>query len=208
MAATCSVFLNVMDIEKSVAFYQGLGFKVDAIHRGREGDGPVRYADLSYQGAELGLGHIAVNPDPEFRAWVGTPLGAGVVVTFSVPDVDRVFEKAKALGAVIEHAPEDRSYGRVFGLNDPDGYVVSFIKEPRRATGAASVKKAAAKAKKAVAKTAKRATGGAKPAAARSLDAARRQSVKTGVAKKSLRAMRKSDRGMQRADGAPRRGRK
>lgn len=192
MAASLSVFLNVQDIERSIAFYRGLGFKVDALHRGREGEGPVRYADLSYQGAELGLGHIAINDDPEFRAWVGTPLGAGVVLYVSVPDVDLVFDKAKAVGATIEYAPEDRSYGRVFGLNDPDGYVVSFIKE--RKARAAPVKVAAKKAAKAAKKVAKKVAPKAKPPAARSLDAARRQAVQKGVAKKSMRTMRKSDR--------------
>lgn len=176
---------------------------MDGLHRGREGDGPVRYADLSYQGTELGLGHIAINDDPEYRAWVGTPLGAGVLIYFSVPDVDRVYEKAKALGAAIEHEPQDRSYGRVFGLNDPDGYVLSFIKEARRP--AAGVKKVAAKAKKAVAKTAKRASG--KTAAAKSLESVRKQAVKKGAAKKGLREMAKSDRGMARG-GEPGRARK
>lgn len=203
MAASCSVFLNVHDIERSVKFYQGIGFEVDALHRGREGEGPVRYADLSYQGAELGLGHIAINDDPEFRAWVGTPLGAGVMISFSVPDVDRIFEKAKAMGAVIEHEPQDRSYGRVFGLNDPDGYVVSFIKEPRRAP-ARAVKKVAAKAKKAVKKVAAKAPGkagrkaGGKTPAARSLAATRDQAVRKGAARKSTRTMRRSDRGLGR----------
>lgn len=198
MAATCSVFLNVKDIEKSLEFYKGLGFKVDALHRGHDKDGPVRYADLSYQGAELGLGHIAINDDPEFRAWVGTPLGAGVLVYFSVPDVDRVFEKAKAVGAVIEYEPEDRSYGRVLGLNDPDGYVLTFVKEPRKAP----VRKAVAKAKKAAKKVAR-----GKTPAARSLAATRKQAVKKGATQKGMGEMRRSDRRMMRSS-EPERARK
>jgi predicted enzyme related to lactoylglutathione lyase len=192
MAASLSVFLNVQDIERSISFYKGLGFKVDALHRGREGTGPVRYADLSYQGAELGLGHVAINDDPEFRAWVGTPLGAGVMLYFSVPDVDKLYEKAKAQGAVIEYAPEDRSYGRVFGLNDPDGYVVAFIKEKK-----APVRKAATRATKAVQTVAKKVTK-AKSPAAKSLAASRKQAAAKGATKKPLSQQRRSDKGLSR----------
>ena len=196
MAASCSVFLNVKDIDRSVEFYKGLGFKVDNLHRDRE-TGATRYADLSFQGAELGLGHIAVNDDPEFRAWVGTPLGAGVMVYFSVPNVDRVFEKAKAQRAVIEHEPQDRSYGRVFILNDPDGYVVSFIKEPSKR--AAPVKAAATKAKKAVKKAAAKVPRAGTPAS-RSLAAARSAAIKKGATRSSKRSMKRSDRGIARTD--------
>lgn len=196
MAATLSVFLNVHDIERSIRFYQGLGFKVDALHRGRDGEGPVRYADLSYQGAEIGLGHVAVNDDPEYRAWVGTPLGAGVLLYVSVPDVDRIHEKAKAIGATLEHPPEDRSYGRVLGLNDPDGYVLTFIKEKK--TRAAPVKKAAAKARKTVRAAAKKAAPKGKSPASRSLAATRKQAAAKGATKKPLRQQRRSDKGLGR----------
>ena len=197
MAASLSVFLNVQDIERSVAFYQGLGFKVDKLHRGRDGQGPTRYADLSYQGAELGLGHIASNDDPEFRAWVGTPLGAGVMLYLSVPDVDRIHEKAKAQGATIESAPEDRSYGRVFTLNDPDGYVVTFIKEPK--ARAAPVKKAATATRKAVKAATKKVAPKGKSPAAKSLASSRKHAAAKGALKKPLRQHRRSDKGLGRS---------
>lgn len=123
--ATCSVLLNTNDIEKAVSFYQGLGFKTT--HKSEDDEGTLAYVDLELEGAELSLASIAANEDPEFRDWVQNPLGAGVMVYFSVADVDGVFERAQELGAVIEHEPEDRSYGRVFTLNDPDGYVVAFV---------------------------------------------------------------------------------
>lgn len=123
--ASLSVVLNTNDIEKAVSFYQGLGFKTT--YKGEDDQGTLTYVDLELEGAELGLAAIQASDDPEFRDWVQNPLGAGVLVTITVSDVDGVFEKARDMGAVIEHEPEDRSYGRVFTLNDPDGYVVSFI---------------------------------------------------------------------------------
>lgn len=157
MAASLSAFFNVTDIERSLAFYRKLGFKVDREHKDRE-TGETTYADLSLNGAELGLGNIASNDDPDFRAWVATPLGAGVVVYVTVPNVDRIHQKAVAAGAVIEFAPIDRPYGRLFMLNDPDGYSISFIREPRRESPRKGARKGARKsAKKASKKPAKKA---------------------------------------------------
>jgi catechol 2,3-dioxygenase-like lactoylglutathione lyase family enzyme len=130
MAASCSVFLNVRDIGKSVEFYQALGFRVDAETPGD--DGRLAYVDLSYQGAELGLGSIASNDDAEYRRWVEGELGGGVIVYYSVPDVDEVYQRAQGMRATIEAPLRDRSYGRAFNLNDPDGYVICFITEPRK----------------------------------------------------------------------------
>lgn len=131
--AECGVFLNVSDIDKSIAFYEALGFDVKARHT-TEGD-RTAYADLDLDGAYLGLGAISSSDDPEFRDWVSAPLGAGVLIHFEVDDVDPFFERAREAGAVIESEPEDRSYGRTFMLDDPDGYVLYFI-DPSRATAA------------------------------------------------------------------------
>jgi uncharacterized glyoxalase superfamily protein PhnB len=141
MPASTSVFLNVRDIEKSLEFYRRLGFRVKNAWKDEE-TGQTGYADLDLQGAELSLGHIPSNDDPEFQAWVGTPLGAGVVVYLTVPNVDRHWKVAQEMGATIEMPIKDRPYGRMFTLNDPDGYTLSFITEPRRA---APRKKAAAR---------------------------------------------------------------
>lgn len=124
--ASASVFLNVHDIERSLAFYEALGFRTTARHGA---GGVTGWADLELDGADLGLGNIASSDDPAFRAWVGTPLGAGVVVYFTVPDVDAIHDRAVKAGAAIEVPLQDRSYGRTFMLNDPDGYTVSFLTE-------------------------------------------------------------------------------
>ncbi|HEX2021884.1 MAG TPA: VOC family protein, partial [Candidatus Thermoplasmatota archaeon] len=112
--------------------------------------GMTTYADLDLEGAELGLGHIPSNDDPAFRAWVGTPLGAGVVVYVTVPDVDGIHARAVKAGATIEYPLRDRPYGRIFTLNDPDGYTVTFLQErraPARKAARKGAKKAARKAK-------------------------------------------------------------
>lgn len=168
MPVSCSVFLNVSNIEKSLEFYRNIGFRVAKTYK--DDGGKVAWADLALQGAEFGLGHIPSNDEPSFRAWVSTPLGAGVIVYFTVPNVDRYHKLAKDARATIEMPLTERPYGRMFTLNDPDGYTISFIQEtpaPRKA----------AKKAKAAGKTAKRA-----PA---------RKAVGKKGAKKSARKARK-----------------
>lgn len=154
MPATSSVFLNVSSIEKSLEFYRNIGFRVAKSYK--DDNGKVAWADLSLQGADLGLGHIASNDEPSFRQWVGTPLGAGVIIYFNVPNVDRYFKLAKDARATIEMPLTDRPYGRMFTLNDPDGYTITFIREPpasrKKAAKKAGAKKAPAKAKRVAAK--------------------------------------------------------
>lgn len=134
MPVTSSVFLNVTNIDKSLEFYRNIGFRVARTYKNDEGQ--VAWADLALQGAEFGLGHIPSNDDPGFRQWVGTPLGAGVIVYFTVPNVDRYYKLAKNARATIEMEMVDRPYGRMFTLNDPDGYTISFIQEKKPATRA------------------------------------------------------------------------
>ncbi|HVL48563.1 MAG TPA: VOC family protein [Candidatus Thermoplasmatota archaeon] len=147
MASSASVFLNVTDIDRSLAFYKKLGFKVEKAWKDRETKS-TWYADLVMDGIDLGLGNIAANDDPAFRAWASPPFGNGIVVYFTVPDVDRAYKAAKRAGAVIESDLEDRSYGRVFTLNDPDGYTVTFLEEPRRGKAPAKRGKTARKGAK------------------------------------------------------------
>lgn len=147
MPVSSSVFLNVTNIDKSLEFYRAIGFRVAKTYK--DDEGKVAWADLSLQGAEFGLGHIPSNDDPGFRQWVGTPLGAGVIVYFSVPNVERYHKLAEDARATIEMPITDRPYGRMFTLNDPDGYTISFITD-----------KSGAPAKRAKTKTGKTARAG------------------------------------------------
>lgn len=130
MAATSSVFLNVRNLEKSLEFYRALGFGV--VKEYRDDEGRLAYVDLAYHGAELSLGQILADADDEYTRWVSNPeLGAGIIVYFTVADVDAVHDRARRAQAAIEVPLRDRSYGRAFNLNDPDGYVVCFLTEKR-----------------------------------------------------------------------------
>lgn len=163
MPVTSSVFLNVSNIEKSLEFYRNIGFRVAKTYK--DEGGKVAWADLALQGAEFGLGHIPSNDDPGFRQWVGTPLGAGVIVYFTVPNVERYYKLAKDARATIEMEMRERPYGKMFTLNDTDGYTISFIQEKKpTTTKRAAPTRAKAKAKAGTKPTKKSAK---KPAATR-----------------------------------------
>src|SRR5882672_7142491 len=89
-----SLSLNVQDLARSLPAYKALGFKVDDEWKDDE-DGSTYYAELSLEGAEIGLAHIPSNDDPDFQKWVSTPLGAGVVAYIPVRDVGKLHERAK-----------------------------------------------------------------------------------------------------------------
>ena len=125
MPSTSRVFLNARNIEKSVQFYQSLGFKVT--ESTKDNDNRLTYATLELDGAEFRLGWIGANDDAEFREWVSTPLGAGVIVSFYSGDVNSIFKKAENAQVKIEQPLAERPYGTAFTMNDPDGYVVTFI---------------------------------------------------------------------------------
>jgi len=156
MPVSSSVFLNVTSIEKSLEFYRNIGFRVARTYK--DDNGKVAWADLSLQGAEFGLGHIPSNDDPGFRQWVSTPLGAGVIVYFTVPNVDRYHKLAQTARATIEMPLTDRPYGRMFTLNDPDGYTISFLQElaAKKPATKTAKKATSAKAKRALATARKR----------------------------------------------------
>lgn len=148
--AGLSAFLNVADLKQSLAWYQALGFQPTYVRQNKQGQDV--YAGVEMGGAEVELGWIGSNDDAEYRKWVGTPLGAGVVLYVTTRDVDKVAARAKEIDATVEYGPEDRSYGRVLGLNDPDGYVLTFIEDK------STTRRPAKKAKKAAKKPAKKAS--------------------------------------------------
>ena len=96
----------VRDIERSLAFYQQLGFELQSRH----GD----YAVLSWDGHELFLDERPGLPpllDDALR----------VNVRIMVPDVDAYWERALNMGAQVAAPIEDREYGlRDFTIIDPD----------------------------------------------------------------------------------------
>lgn len=127
--AETSVYLNVHDASTSLPFYESLGFKVNERHEADNGH--LMYAELDRRGAKLSLGEIAANEDPDFQAWASDPLGQGVLVSFTVPDIEDAWEAVQQGDVEVEQPyTEDEEMGAHFSIVDPDGYSLMFWQEP------------------------------------------------------------------------------
>ena len=114
------VELHVADVDKSIAFYGTLGFRVirrwmDWVRLDRDG------AELVLQGDAYVRGH-----EHYFTSYIDrSPRGIGVEVTIEVADVDAVHAAAQAAGLRIVKPIQDRSWKALdFRLADPDGYFI------------------------------------------------------------------------------------
>jgi len=104
------------DVERSVAFYQRLGFS-----EAYRNDRGVLVA--------AGAAHLFIfatrrtDPPPVGRelGLFGNPLGIDHI-SFAVADVDAMYATLQAAGVALGGPPEDQSWGaRMIGLKDPDG---------------------------------------------------------------------------------------
>lgn len=152
MATTLNVVLNVTNVGRSERFYRKLGFET-----ARRTEGGVEYVEASLGGAVVSL-FPKDSPwaDEEVRDWLSGPLGAGVVLYFETPEVERVWRAAKKARARIELALDTEQGERAFMMDDPDGYVLFFgepeakarTKAPRKRRAGAPARRAAASARR------------------------------------------------------------
>ncbi len=129
MKAEMSVMLNVKDVERSVRFYESLGF--DTRWKNKGDDDRLSYAGVGIGDAVIALGRIPKNRramGKDYSDWVSTPLGAGVMITLELKRVEKIYKLAKKAGAPIDSPLSERLYGTAFMLNDPDGYVIRFLR--------------------------------------------------------------------------------
>jgi catechol 2,3-dioxygenase-like lactoylglutathione lyase family enzyme len=129
--AEISVMFNVKDVDRSLAFYRKLGFTQRWAWTGD--DGKLDYAGVGIGGAVIALGRIWSGDGKgsgysDYAKWVSTPLGAGVIVNVELRNVEGAYARAKKARATIESRLREWPYGTAFTINDPDGYVVKFLR--------------------------------------------------------------------------------
>ncbi len=101
---------------------QVFGFQRHAVHQGP--DGTIAHAELKLDGGMIMLGSTR---DDTFGRGFRTPDELGGVETRSayivVADVDAVYARAQAAGAVVVRPLKDTGYGsREFTVKDPEGH--------------------------------------------------------------------------------------
>jgi catechol 2,3-dioxygenase-like lactoylglutathione lyase family enzyme len=129
MKAEMSVMLNVKDVDRSVQFYKSLGF--DTRWETMGSDQHLDYAGVGIGDAVIALGRIPKDLRAlakDYADWISGPLGGGVMVTVELQEVEETYERAKAAKASIDSPLSERPYGTAFMVNDPDGYVVRFLR--------------------------------------------------------------------------------
>lgn len=106
--------LLVADADRSVAFYEALGFTLS------ERD-PV-FARLRWaNGADLFLVRQPAGRSLEGRR------GVGVLVCFRVEGVDALAALARAAGAAVDGPTDQPWHTREIVVTDPDGYRLNFL---------------------------------------------------------------------------------
>ncbi len=101
---------------------QVFGFQRHAVHQGP--DGTIAHAELKLDGGMIMLGSTR---DDTYGRGFRTPDELGGVETRSayivVADVDAVYARAQAAGAVVVRPLKDTGYGsREFTVKDPEGH--------------------------------------------------------------------------------------
>ncbi|GHF59445.1 putative enzyme related to lactoylglutathione lyase [Deinococcus metalli] len=109
------VTLHTTDYPAALAFFTDiLGFEQTETR-------PGATAFVAAGGAGLALrAHGGLTP----------PLGVGVTVYFTVPDVQAFHDEVVARGAVISEPLHDMPFGRTFTVQAPDGQGLGFWQEP------------------------------------------------------------------------------
>ena len=106
-----AVTLATHDMQRAVAFYRSLGFRV------RYGGEEAGFTSFS-----VGTGYLNLIVQPPGRRWSWW----GRVILY-VSDVDALYSRALELGLQPEGPPRDAEWGeRYFHLLDPDGHELSF----------------------------------------------------------------------------------
>ena len=107
------VNINVSDSDRSLAFYEALGFEL--IYGGTD-------AEFSSLRAGSGIVNLTTERPDDGWSWWGR-------VIFHVADVDETYAQALAAGFPADTTPRDAQWGeRYFHITDPDGHELSFAR--------------------------------------------------------------------------------
>jgi uncharacterized glyoxalase superfamily protein PhnB len=124
-AQSLQASLTVRDLRGSVAWYRNvLGFAVDREHE--------RGGRLIAVSLRAGAVRILLTQDDGAKG-TDRVKGEGFSLQLTTSqDIDRIAQRAKSAGGVLESEPVDAWGARVFRLRDPDGFRL-VISSPRQA---------------------------------------------------------------------------
>ena len=114
--------LTCDDLQKSIAFYEALGFAIDERW---EDKGTLRGVMMRAGSTQIGL-----NQD-DWKKGRDRKKGIGVRLSISTPgSVDEIAKRAKNAGITLKSEPRDTEWkSRAFEVNDPSGFMVTVFSE-------------------------------------------------------------------------------
>jgi uncharacterized glyoxalase superfamily protein PhnB len=114
--------LTADDLQKSMEFYQGLGFGIDERW---ENEGELRGVMLRAGDIQIGLSQ------DDWQKGRDRTKGLGMRIYIStLQDVDQLAAAARAAGITLDSEPHDTPWGsRAFEVTDPDGFKLTIATE-------------------------------------------------------------------------------
>jgi uncharacterized glyoxalase superfamily protein PhnB len=115
--------LTVDDLQKSIAFYEGLGFTIDERW---EDNGTLLGVMMRTGKTQIGL-----NQD-DWKKGRDRKKGIGVRLSMStLQNVDEIARRAKSAGITLKSEPQDTEWkSRAFEVIDPSGFLLTIFSEP------------------------------------------------------------------------------
>ena len=115
--------LTVDDLQKSITFYEALGFAIDERW---EAEGTLLGVMLRAGTTQIGLSQ------DDWKKGRDRQKGIGVRLAFSTTqNVDEIARRAKAAGVQLKSEPHDTEWSsRAFEVTDPTGFLLTIYSEP------------------------------------------------------------------------------
>ena len=115
--------ITVDDLQKSIKFYEALGFTVD--ERWEE-EGALLGVMLRAGKSQIGLSQ------DDWKKGRDRKKGIGVRLSLSTPqNVDEVAKRARSAGITLKSEPHDTEWkSRAFEVADPSGFLLTIYSEP------------------------------------------------------------------------------
>ncbi len=122
-AKTISPALTVDDLQRSIRFFEALGFGVEEQW---EENGVLLGVMLRAGNAQIGLNQDDWKKGRDRRKGVGMRIYIG-----TTQNIDNLAAQAKAAGITIDEEPHDTPWGnRAFVVTEPSGFKLTISSEP------------------------------------------------------------------------------
>jgi uncharacterized glyoxalase superfamily protein PhnB len=115
--------LTVDDLQKSITFYQALGFAIDERW---EDKGTLLGVMLRAGSTQIGLNQDDWKKGRDRKKGIGVRLS----ITTTPGQVDEIARRAKNAGITLKSEPQDTEWNsRAFEVSDPSGYLLTIFSE-------------------------------------------------------------------------------